>query len=207
MDSERHPGENEQAKQLSDGHPTTPSTTEQNYGGAVESSPVRQPVLDTSKLDILAEVASRLPYLPTPRSQASQRFEDEDQSGELSNSTLWKKLLQAADEVMEENILVNNIQGKARFEQGPRRGKGNGGPKKHWTPAEDAALITLKSEGLTFEEIQERMPGRAYGAITQRWYRIKQKFDFDLEVRDYYDGGGSDRGEYSTNEEIGAQIG
>lgn len=125
---------------------------------------------DMSKLSVLAEVASRQAYLPVPKDPTPETFTTEER---VQGPTPWDHLLRAADEAYRRDFPSNSPQTIAMPLRGAKtvtRGY------KQWTAAEDAALITLRSEGLKFREIAGRIEHRGTSAVAQRWYKLKRKF-------------------------------
>ena len=42
-----------------------------------------------------------------------------------------------------------------------------------WTPEEDALLVALHAQGLTYREIAKHLPGRSRKAVLGRHYRLR----------------------------------
>ncbi|EDN11071.1 predicted protein [Histoplasma mississippiense (nom. inval.)] len=51
-----------------------------------------------------------------------------------------------------------------------REVEGLGGKRRRWTREEDDRLMTLKQDGFSWPEIEERFPHRQLGSLRQRWY-------------------------------------
>ncbi|KAL9078765.1 MAG: hypothetical protein Q9157_002317 [Trypethelium eluteriae] len=159
-------------------HPD-PLATQQKLNNGSQNAPRQGVKLDMYKLNVLADLASTLPYLPAPEKTGSET-ETESELGTSEDlperPTAWEILLKAADEEYKKDCRVHRIQLKLETEDSHMSGRLKKWHKP-WTTAENAALLTLKAEGLSFKDMERLLPGRFSSAIQQRWYRIRHKIE------------------------------
>ena len=155
---------------------------------------------------MLAEVASRQPYLAVPESLASNTTIGEAQAGTLIP---WEKLLTAVNMAYRKDFPGQGMSTDAGV--GPvtrpnqRQLRRTEYPRKPWSLAEDIALVTLKREGLSYSQIARHMPDRKRGGISQRWYKIKRYVEMDSREASGADanGGTESRDELPDSEDDG----
>ncbi|KAL9083084.1 MAG: hypothetical protein Q9165_008663 [Trypethelium subeluteriae] len=156
-----------------------PRTTSKILNNGSQNAPTQNLKLDMYKLNVLADLASTPPYLPAPENTDSETEADSEPETveDLSERpAAWQMLLKAADEEYKKEFQLDRFQTESKNKQSHEGGSPNKWHKPS-TLADDAALLTLKAEGISFKDMERMLPGRFSGAMQQRWYRIRHKVD------------------------------